>query len=315
MPLALHLTSTPLYAFAADPAQIPAWRLLLREADRLAPELNTLWRTLFADVRANVDQAALRAALARRNLMEVEALLSQLWEQHAAIPGRALLAPLLRATVQRAAEAVTPHLLAAVEVTLGNVPLSLTIPASLPWIDTYAGVQIQGIGERTVQAIRGVLREGFSEGTSAGRLAAQVQEIVGLTPRQARSIAAYRGRLLDAGRSAAVVRREVAAVVQVGIRQRALNIARTESLYAANAGQEALWAQATNQGLLDPAHWQQSWLPAQGEQVCPICGGMRGQRRDLGQPFTTPGGALVLFPPAHPSCRCTLVLVLRGSEP
>lgn len=80
-------------------------------------------------------------------------------------------------------------------------------------------------------------------------------------------------------------------------------------MYAANAGQEALWRQASSQGLLEQDGWQRQWLTARDEHVCPICVPMNGQRRDFEQPFRGGNGTMVLFPPIHPACRCTLVLV------
>lgn len=314
MPLALHVSPAPLATFAADPANIPAWRLLHQEADRLMPELATLWETLFRDVQANVDLVALQRALERGNVLEAEALLSALWEQHASGPARLTLPVLLRATVERAASAVTPHLAQTVQVTLGFPMPALAIPASLPWLETYAGTQIQGIGERSLLAIRGLMREGFAAGTSVQRLAERIREQVGLTRRQTETVARFRQRLSDEGFSARRIAQEVQSATRVGIRQRALNIARTESMWAANAGQEELWRQAQTQGLMQPGEWERQWLTARDERVCPICVPMGGQRRELEQPFTTPGGGGVAFPPAHPSCRCTLVLVARGSE-
>jgi hypothetical protein len=99
------------------------------------------------------------------------------------------------------------------------------------------------------------------------------------------------------------------------LQYRARNIARTETIRAAHAGQEELWRQATEQGLLKPERTRRKWIVTPDDRLCPICRAIPGRNLrgvplgvPLGEAFNTPIGG-VKHPPAHPSCRCTLGLM------
>jgi len=84
------------------------------------------------------------------------------------------------------------------------------------------------------------------------------------------------------------------------------------TLSAANVGQQDIWRQATNQGLLEPDQ-KRKWL-TQGtlnpDNPCRICAPMNGQIRGLNEAFVSPyNGAERLHPPIHARCRCVTLLV------
>lgn len=93
----------------------------------------------------------------------------------------------------------------------------------------------------------------------------------------------------------------------IGSDTRAELIARTETMKAANAGQQEAWDQAVDDGLLTGDE-KQVWITAPDERLCPICDEMDGQEIALGESFDVDGEELD-GPPAHPNCRCTVGLV------
>ncbi|MGA2263473.1 MAG: phage minor head protein, partial [Acidobacteriota bacterium] len=92
------------------------------------------------------------------------------------------------------------------------------------------------------------------------------------------------------------------------IKERAIGIARTLTIEASNAGQNELWRQAEDDGLIDSRLWQKVWIAAHDERTCPLCGALHGQRRELNG--TYPDGAGT--PPRHPNCRCSEGLIKRS---
>jgi len=97
------------------------------------------------------------------------------------------------------------------------------------------------------------------------------------------------------------------------LRQRTEMIARTESMRAANRGQQEAWLAARDQGLLS-SEQVQVWLVTPDERLCPYCAPMEDRVALLGQPFTHPEtGEQFLGPPIHPHCRCSQSL--RITEP
>jgi hypothetical protein len=307
MPLTIHLTEEPTRSRVPGSRRVPVWRLLLREAELVAPEFVTLWQTLFQDVQAHVDLHALQAAMERGAVMAATTLLQTAWEQHADIPARAILPVLLRQTVERVAIAVHPSLRAAVAVMLGAPAPPLALPASLPWIETYAGEQIEEIGATTLRAVKDILLKEFGQGTSVQRVAEQLRSEIGLTPRQVRSVGQLRQRLETDGRTAREVAKAAETASQVGLRQRALTIARTESMAAANEGSYALLQRAVQDGLATEESVRRRWLTARDEHTCKFCAPVPGMNPDgvgLDGEFQTPLGP-ALNPPLHPNCRCT----------
>ena len=119
-------------------------------------------------------------------------------------------------------------------------------------------------------------------------------------------------------------------VVSVGLRSWAGHVFNLETAYgyftvngiytgntqeAAVAGQEELWSQAQEAGLIDST-MQMEWItaPLEDGRVCPICEDMDGQRVRRGQLFVSPyDGSTHARPPAHVQCLPGDALVLpRG---
>lgn len=84
-------------------------------------------------------------------------------------------------------------------------------------------------------------------------------------------------------------------------RKRAELIGITEATKAYAKGNELLWKASA---VVD----RRQWNTAADELVCPICGPLNGQVRELGKPFD--GG--IDNPPAHPRCRCWITPVVVG---
>jgi hypothetical protein len=180
-------------------------------------------------------------------------------------------------------------------------------------IDAYVGTQIRAISATTLQTVREVLRTGWNAQLSIQSLAQELRTVIGLTPRQHGAVTRLRERLTEAGQSAARVQRAVEQAVQVGIRQRALNIARTESMDASALGSHLAWVESVQAGYVDVGQIRRYWETA-GESACPECAqipGMNPEGVGLYELFQTPYGPL-LMPTAHPSCRCTITHQVMG---
>jgi len=114
---------------------------------------------------------------------------------------------------------------------------------------------------------------------------------------------------------------ERAAELHERYQQRLLNwradtIARTESMMASNQGQQALWGQARDSGLLSAQYTRRKWLNTGDSRLCQLCApvpAMNPEGVELDKPFRTPKGE-VLSPPLHPSCRCTTRLIFADEN-
>ncbi len=93
------------------------------------------------------------------------------------------------------------------------------------------------------------------------------------------------------------------AIEQSGVTRsasRAAIIARTETTRAYSLGSIAAFQVSGQVDRLE-------WLTAQDEKTCPECSALDGTVTEMGKAFD--GG--VMFPPAHPNCRCALLPVLK----
>ena len=201
------------------------------------------------------------------------------------------------------------------EVAAGHVPtlagsFDRVQPYAVAWADASAATLVTSISESVRESIRELVRRSVSGGLTSDQLARQIRGLVGLTPRQAAAVSRYgRGLIAEGiapGRVGELVERYGRRLLNV----RADTIARTELITAAGAGQQRLWEQYREEGLFEGA--RKRWLVTPDDRLdVKICKPMSRQTVGLDESFTTPQGRRILHPPAHPSCRCAMQLILR----
>lgn len=204
---------------------------------------------------------------------------------------------------------------------------------AVAWAEEHAAALVTSVTAETREGLRRAISRAFSEGIAPRESAGIIRQIVGLRPDQVDAVLNVRKRLLDAQARATASGRTISVKVpgvprgvritpaglppervsaildkyaKRQLRQRALLIARTETIAASNAGQQLQWAQAVRDGLLR-GNEKQRWVVAFDERLCKVCRALHGQKVPLGQPFISINGPVVA-PPAHPNCRCSVVL-------
>ena len=197
-----------------------------------------------------------------------------------------------------------------------------TNPESVSWANEFGSRQIVQISNETRRAIRELISQAFVDGVPPRKAARAIRDQIGLTRFQERAVRNLaqemenrkRGLVRRGGkqfgprvpRGGYSTRQVQAATKRYGqrlLRERALTIARTETLAAANEGQRQLWLQARKSGSI-PAFLVKEWIITPDDDLCPVCRGMIGQQRPLDKPFNTGRFGPVMSPPAHPRCRC-----------
>ena len=88
---------------------------------------------------------------------------------------------------------------------------------------------------------------------------------------------------------------------------RSKTIARTERMRAHNQARLTTFQQAIDSGIASAEFSRKQWKTGPFD-VCPICVAMMGQEQKVNDGFTLPNGGVVMSPPAHPNCRCTMTL-------
>lgn len=161
------------------------------------------------------------------------------------------------------------------------------IPFVTKFIEEYSYKFAKKVNEYTVEMLKGAMTAGLEEGLGMGKIA----ELV-------------------------------AGVFDMCTEQRALLIARTETIRASNGGAISAYMQS---GVVEG----KKWLLTDDDRTCPFCMEMDNESRKLNENFYDLGDELtvtnpknnknitmvfdyedVACPPLHPNCRCTIVPII-----
>jgi hypothetical protein len=192
-----------------------------------------------------------------------------------------------------------------------STALNLVSELVLDRIRQDAARLVVGVGKDTIISIRSVLEQGYSEGLgvrSTGRL---LREVVGLLPQHTEAVGRYAQLLVNQNVPEPTLSHQVNTYARRLLTYRAENIARTESISAANAGQLQAWLEMANRGVLDRLTTRVVWVVTEDDRLCPWCAPMDGVEVDLGQLFTSthkgfPEGKPILSGPGSERLRGTL---------
>lgn len=179
---------------------------------------------------------------------------------------------------------------------------------SARWAANEAGQLIREISDGQREMVKDLISRAQLSGISPGDVAREIRNGIGLTSGQAQWVSNFYERNLTAnianGMSVAAATDKAQAAAdryqeQVH-RYRANTIARTEIMRANSEGRKEAWGQGVEGGWIDPGA-QKEWIAE--SDACEICEPLSGMRVPLNEEF--PEGD----PPAHPNCRCDLLLV------
>jgi Phage Mu protein F like protein len=286
-------------------------RLEMRSAHRIAARIQSALHAAFlAGIRRARQEVSLTELAAVMHTGDVHRVLNAIpWTEIGSRMTERFRGPLHRAFVDAATAQAQPVQKDAADTLAYG--FDETNPRAVRWALENAAGTVTGITEETRAAIRALIGRMFIEGIPPAKAAQMLRELIGLTPRLAVAAMNYREQIeADPDRDPEQAQRMADRYDQRLLNSRAEMIARTESMRAANAGQQEVWSQAADTGLLDRAHTQRLWLITPDEATCPVCTSIA----DAGpvgveEPFVSDEGDSFFTPPAHPSCRCTMRLV------
>lgn len=181
---------------------------------------------------------------------------------------------------------------------------------------------IRDITNAQRDTIRQAIVRGVRNGLNPRAVARDIRAGLGLTSAQEAHVANYRAVLERGSRAALsrqlrdrrfdrtvnaaardkrpiptdVIDRMVERYRQNYVAHRAEMIARTESLRSVHEGQNAMMAQAIEEGAVDPTKMKQTWITAHDDRVRDSHLPMDGQVKAIGEPFITGDGAYIRFP-------------------
>jgi len=194
----------------------------------------------------------------------------------------------LRFSVEKAADPIPPN------------------PFSVRWAQSNAAANLEAISTTGQKTVRQAIVRGLEQGTNPSVVAEGIESSIGLTARQE----AAAERLFETQRTAGInvkqARKNITGYKRQLKKQRAVMIARTETIKAESQGMKDAWQLADEQGMI-PQGTVRIWIALQDDAICPICEDLDEQSAPIRGTFDSIEGPIEA-PPAHPSCRCTLTL-------
>lgn len=176
-------------------------------------------------------------------------------------------------------------------------------PHAIAFLRQHGAELVSQIDGETRLALRNVLVQAYREGLSPAQAAPRIRQLIGLTDKQAGAVLRYWQSLELPQRQAAQLADEYAGQL---LRHRVRVISETEWVRAASAGQHSAFLEARSRGLI-PSTTRRRWVAIRDERLCPICSQLDGKTTSLIEPFQV-GSIVVMYPPAHPLCRCGVLL-------
>ena len=181
------------------------------------------------------------------------------------------------------------------------------------WTEMRGAAFVTNSTQAQIQGLRAIIRRAaVLEDINVDLLARAIRPMVGLTWQQGISNMKYFESLINHGTKA---EKALDLSIRYAARQhryRGYNIARTELAFAYNQGSYEGTKQAQAAGYMGEV--VKIWCTADDERVCDVCGGLEGKIIAMDDDFdfktklATPMNPTIRrVPPAHPSCRCTVL--------
>lgn len=274
-------------------------------ADRLAPRLRAAFLRAIARIRSLVTLAALQRAIETGDptAVIIATKIAQLPE--ALTPTTAVIDEIVADTADRAITELAVR-----------AAFDLVNPRAAAAAQIQGARFVTGVTAETRHAIRTLVVRAVTDGIAPRELAALIKPLIGLTARQTQAVLNAREAWLEAGLSTDVVAKKAEAYAAKLLAQRAVAIARTETIAAAANGQLAAWRAAADAGLIDRSRTWRIWQAAiVSPRTCPRCRSLHDQVVAFDQVFVVPiDGETVWAPPLHPNCRCSVSLTFHADR-
>lgn len=282
---------------------------LLKDVDAIAEP----YRQAMLELAAVVDNAARAAAAQAGTLENFQTILTA-----------DIISALQNAIPRVASPATTQAFRAAVEALRGlpdGVTLAMSFnkadPRAVAWARLRGSRLIAQITDEQMNAVRRIIANAIANGVTVPQAAMEIRNVVGLHDRWQRAVdnafqrdyEAFVRQGIKPARATVMANAKAEKYRVKLIRSRALNIARTEVMAAQNYGTYLGWIEAGEKGLLNLSLTKKEWAAGpsgwKGIHVCDFCAPLDGMKVPVTASF--PNG--LLTPPAHPSCRCRMILV------
>lgn len=297
------------------------WERLMATADELAPAVAEAFLVMVNRLREVYTTAQIADALEQGRL---DYVINDLITDMAITEFKGPLQAAILSIAERETKSLAPKIV---------VAFDRYNPSAVRAVQDHGAILIRAITDEMKDTVRHLVIQGIRTGAGTSTVAAEVRNLIGLTPRQAQAVLNYK-RMLETNDSAALdrllrdhrfdpsleralstgqplsakqIKEQVEAYRQRYLTYRANTIARNEMITALQTGQRAAWLQVFEQAT-DVVSVTRFWHVSRDERVCPTCSPVPRMNQygvAFDQPFRTPVG-MTMGPTLHVSCRCVV---------
>lgn len=176
----------------------------------------------------------------------------------------------------------------------------ITDVRAINYAEQYAASEMRNISEVNRKLIQKVVSSSLRGEISVAEQKKIIRNMIGLSDNQMIWVQNFSK---NSGLTGPALDKAVKRYVDKLIKQRAETIALTEAANATALGQKAAQEDLLMRGVISRETYGIEWVATPSERTCPICGALNGKTGQIGG---TINGYTV---PAHPRCRCRIVLV------
>lgn len=198
---------------------------------------------------------------------------------------------------------------------IGGIGPGALATDSAAWAAQNSAKLITGLSGNSRNAVRATITSGIIANRTPDQIALDVERIIGLRAPQAATMLRFGETLSARGVPAREISERLAGIKSGFLRSRANTIARTETINAANGGQQLTWQISQREGVLTDDNVRKVWIVTPDDLLdLVICAPMpdmqENQELKIGDNFTMGNGGSTPHPTAHPNCRCAQGLVV-----
>lgn len=187
-----------------------------------------------------------------------------------------------------------------------NLKFSMQNPRIRDYVNRRSGSMVVNIQTDAQKVIQNAVARSFNESLNPRDVAGIIRGSIGLYPAQETALYNYRRGLTEKEIDPDRIESLTAAYEDRLLDQRSMTIARTETRLATNIGQQSVWEQAAQGGLIPPES-RRVWIV--DGNPCEICEPMDGESVGLYEPWILSTGDAVMIPTeSHPNCMCGVEL-------
>lgn len=236
----------------------------LEVADALEPELRDAFLAMVNVIEQSVTEEVLIRLL---DAGDVQGIINEF--------GRAVGEAMSSQATSRLRDVYTDAVTQTMSTVLrSSFALDLVSDLVLERIISASSKLFQSVAIDSVLAVRTLLQADYLEGIGVQAAARNIREVVGLLPQHAEAVKNFGNGLKKQG----IPDREIGGLVTTYERRlkayRAENIARTETLAAAEAGRYAGWQELMKREVLQEDRTWVKWIVTEDDRLCPWCAPM-----------------------------------------